>query len=150
VQQVQVMLILLGSHTYYQWLWLWLSVKIIVAYNDLFSLHELQQLLKMLNMCAPGQDMVHNAMLQHLPAEYEEWLLKILNYSYEHGELPSPWKQAIILPILKPGKPTSNPASYHPISLLSCISKLLECLINSQLTFLESTDVLSAMQSGFR
>ena len=106
-----------------------------VAYNDLFSLHELQQAVKMLNMSAPGHDMVHNAMLRHLPADYEEWLLKILNYSYEHGELPSSWKQAIILPILKPGKPTSYPASYRPISLLPCIPKLLERLISSRLKY---------------
>ena len=34
------------------------------------------------------------------------------------------WKPTTIIPIHKPGKPTSSPSSFRPISLTSCISKL--------------------------
>ena len=54
-------------------------------------------------------------------------------------------------PIHKPGKPTSSPSSFHPISLTSCISKLFERLILSRLTFhLESNHLLFTCQAGFR
>ena len=53
-------------------------------------------------------------------------------------------------PIHKPGKPTSSPSSYRPISLTSCISKLFERLILSRLAFhLESNHLLSTCQAGF-
>jgi hypothetical protein len=39
------------------------------------------------------------------------------------------WKTAIIIPILKPGKPADQGASYRPISLLSPAVKILERLL---------------------
>ena len=42
---------------------------------------------------------------------------------------PESWKQAKIIAILKPKKPAGNPHSYRPISLLSCLYKLTECII---------------------
>ena len=54
-------------------------------------------------------------------------------------------------PIYKPGKPTSSPSFFRPISLTSCISKFFERLILSRLTFhLESNHLLSTCQAGFR
>ena len=65
--------------------------------------------------------------------------------------IPSCWKPTTIIPIHKPGKPTSSPSSFCPISLTSCISKLFERLILSRLTFyLESNHLLSTCQAGFR
>ena len=40
--------------------------------------------------------------------------------------MPQIWKNVVIHPILKPGKDHKDPASYRPISLLSCLAKLLE------------------------
>jgi hypothetical protein len=42
------------------------------------------------------------------------------------------WKQAIIVPILKPGKPANQGLSYRPISLLSPVVKILEHLIKPE------------------
>ena len=48
------------------------------------------------------------------------------------------------------GKPLDCPASFRPISLTSCISKLFECIILSCLLFfLESNSILSPRQAGF-
>ena len=49
------------------------------------------------------------------------------------------------------GKPLDSPASFRPISLTSCVSKLLERIILSRLLFfLESNSILSPRQAGFR
>ena len=49
------------------------------------------------------------------------------------------------------GKPLDSPASFRPISLTSCVSKLFECIILSRLLFfLESNSILSPRQAGFR
>ena len=49
------------------------------------------------------------------------------------------------------GKPLDSPASFRPISLTSCVSKLFERIILSRLLFfLESNSILSPRQAGFR
>ena len=48
------------------------------------------------------------------------------------------------------GKPFDSPASFRPISLTSCISKLFERIVLSRLLyFLESNSILSPCQAGF-
>ena len=49
------------------------------------------------------------------------------------------------------GKPLDSPASFRPISLTSCVSKLFERIILSRLLFfLESNSIFSPHQAGFR
>ena len=61
------------------------------------------------------------------------------------------WKKARIIPIHKKGNDKKNPNSYRPISLLSCLVKLLEKVINRRLlSFLEDNNVLSQTQTGIR
>ena len=49
------------------------------------------------------------------------------------------------------GKPLDSPASFRPVSLISCVSKLFERIILSRLLFfLESNSILSPRQAGFR
>ena len=43
-------------------------------------------------------------------------------------------KKATIIPIHKNGKDKKNTNSYQPISLLSCLGKLLEKVINKRLS----------------
>ena len=48
------------------------------------------------------------------------------------------------------GMPLDSPASFWPISLTSCVSKLFERIILSRLLFfLESNSILSPRQAGF-
>ena len=48
------------------------------------------------------------------------------------------------------GKPLDSPASFRPISLTSCVSKLFERIILSRLLFfLESNSILSPREAGF-
>ena len=49
------------------------------------------------------------------------------------------------------GKPLDSPASFRPISLTSCVSKMFERIILSRLFFfLEPNSILSPGQAGFR
>lgn len=41
------------------------------------------------------------------------------------------WKQITIVPVQKPGKVNSDPENYRPISLISCLCKTPERMINN-------------------
>ena len=78
-------------------------------------------------------------------------LLYIFNLSWTSHSFSSIWKTSSIIPIHKMGKPLDSPASFRPISLTSCVSKLFERIILSRLLFfLESNSILSPRQAGFR
>ena len=90
-------------------------------------------------------------MLKHLPRSGMDFLFHIFNYSWSSHSFPSIWKTSSIIPIHKMGKPLDSPASFRPISLTSCVSKLFERIILSRLLFiLESNSILSPGQAGFR
>ena len=62
---------------------------------------------------------------------------------------PSAWKLANVTPIFKKGDP-SNAANYRPISLLSCLGKLMErCVHKALYNYFVSNNLLSPLQSGF-
>ena len=65
--------------------------------------------------------------------------------------MPDIWKEASIIPIHKKGKDKKDAKSYRPISLLSCVGKLLERIVNQRLQwYLETYGKLSYTQTGFR
>ena len=100
---------------------------------------------------ATGPDKVAYPMLKHLPRSGINLLLYIFNLSWSLHSFPSIWKTSSIIPIHKMGKPLDSPASFRPISLASCVSKLFERIILSRLLFfLESNSILSPLQAGFR
>ena len=69
----------------------------------------------------------------------------------EHRTFPTSWKEAIIIPIPKKGKDRHSKTSYRPISLLSCLGKTMECMVNRRLQHhLEKNGLLPHLQSGFR
>ena len=100
---------------------------------------------------ATGPDKVAYPMLKHFPRSGMDLLLHIFNLSWSSHSFPSIWKTSSIIPIHKLGKPLDSPASFRPISLTSCVSKLFERIILSRLLFfLESNSILSPRQAGFR
>ena len=61
------------------------------------------------------------------------------------------WKTSSIILIYKMEKPLDSSASFRPISLTCCVSKLFECTLLSRLLFfLESNSTLTPRQAGFR
>ena len=84
---------------------------------------------------ATGPDKVAYPMLKHLPRSAMDFLLYIFNLSWTLHSFPFIWKTPSIIPIHKMGKPLDFPASFRPISLTSCVSKLFERIILSRLLF---------------
>ena len=110
-----------------------------------FSLTELSTAISnFFSSTASGPDQNSYPLLKHLPEPAQLLLLSLFNRSWHSHTFPSCWKPTTIIPIHKPGKPTSSSSFFCPISLTSCISKLFERLILSRLTFhLESNHLLS-------
>ena len=100
---------------------------------------------------ATGPDKVAYPMLKHLPRCGMDFLLHIFNLSWSLHSFPSIWKTSSIIPIHKMGKPLDSPASFRPISLTSCVSKLFErSILFRPLFFVESNSIPSPRQAGFR
>lgn len=75
---------------------------------------------------APGPDAVHTELLLHLGPVALAELLYLCNHSITTGFIPQFLKNAIIIPLLKPGKPPPDPLSYRPVSLTSVLAKIIE------------------------
>ena len=64
--------------------------------------------------------------------------------------VPSQFKKARVLPLFKKGS-RLDPNNYRPVSILNCLSKILERAVHGQLVqYLEKHKVLYEFQSGFR
>ena len=74
----------------------------------------------------------------------------IINTSIVTKIYPDSWKYPYVIPAFKGGD-SEDISNYRPISLLPIISKILEKIIANQLTtYLETNDLLSNSQHGFR
>ena len=64
--------------------------------------------------------------------------------------MPTEWKAARVVPLFKKGK-AENMDNYCPILIMPAISKVLERVVHHQLlTYLQSHEILSPNQCGFR
>ena len=120
-------------------------------YNELFTLKELKTSPEKAHDSCPGSDKVHYQFLKHLPFTCLSILLDIFNDVWQSVDFPSSWKEALVIPIPKPGKDSSDPNNYHPIALTSCLCKNLERMVNTRLVwFWERNNLIVDVQSGFR
>jgi hypothetical protein len=75
---------------------------------------------------AAGPDQINNRFLKKLPRKAIVYLTLIMNACFKYSYFPTAWKQANVIPILKPGNPVKDPSDpkiYRPISLLNAHSK---------------------------
>lgn len=122
-----------------------------LSYNAPLSITELQYCLSHSKQSSPGPDTIPYLFIQKLPPTSKIKILKLFNLIFDSGVYPESWREAIIIPVLKPGKNPQQPASYRPISLTCCLSKLMEKMMNFRLMwFLEEKQLLSPYQMGFR
>ena len=117
-----------------------------------FSMQELKNAIRrMKRKGAPGADNIPPAFLKELGPKALEFLLAIFNRSFLNADIPQLWRHAVIIPLLKRMKPASEVESFRPISLTSCVVKLLERMISNRLyTMAENQGWLSNQQAGFR
>ena len=100
---------------------------------------------------SPGLDNISNICLRQCEPLLAPLLIQLFTASLRLGYFPSFWKAAIVVAVPKPEGDPLSPKGYRPISLLSCLSKLLERIITNRLThYLESHALLAPTQFGFR
>lgn len=112
---------------------------------------ELKSVLDNLGNTAVGHDGVHNKCLKRHSRLLVSHLLALYNSSLALGHVPSAWKLAHIILIHKPDKDPQDPSSYRPISLLSCVGKVMERIVKVRLNqHVEKNGLLPDYQAGFR
>ncbi|KAG0414827.1 hypothetical protein HPB47_008005 [Ixodes persulcatus] len=118
-----------------------------------FTLHGLQYVLDSLprHRASPGPDGVTNQALRNVNESALPVMLGLINKVWRTAELPDAWRVATTIPLLKPGKPQDQLSSYRPISLTSCLGKVMERMVLRRLVYhLEGAKALPDCFSGFR
>ena len=100
---------------------------------------------------ATGPDDIPPPILNALGPKGRSLLLVITNQLLNKTDAPQSWRNAIFIPILKPGKPAAKIESFRPVSLTSTLVKTLERMIHHRLYNLAESRVwFSHIQAGFR
>ena len=111
-------------------------------YNKRFTFKELKSALNKSHDSSPGLYKIYYQFLKHLPFTSVSLLLDLFNDICQSGEFPISWREALVIPIPKPGKDASEPSNYRPIALTSCLCKILERMVNDRLVwFLEKNNL---------
>ena len=98
---------------------------------------------------AAGPDLIHNKVLIQAVNIISLPLSKLFNRSLEESKFPEEWKKANVTAIFKKGD-RHICTNYRPVSLLSCIGKLMErCVHNHVFGYLKENNLLTLHQSGF-
>jgi len=99
---------------------------------------------------SPGHDEISSRVLKSIIDLISEPLSYVFNLSLSNGTVPDSLKIARITPIYKSGD-NDQFTNYRPVSVLSCISKILEKLVHKRLySFINKNKLLNANQFGFR
>ena len=99
----------------------------------------------------PGLDGIKYSVIKRIPDGYLEEIAKVFSACLKVGYFPSAWKTAKTILIPKPGKDSREAKNFRPISLLSCLGKLLERLLANRISkYMEEKKLFTSSQSGFR
>jgi hypothetical protein len=94
---------------------------------------------------------ISNLLLKKTPPAFRGLLLTMFNRCLEENFIPTVWKESIIKMIEKKADDRTDPKNYRPISITSCLMRLLERLILLRLEqHLKENKILIDSQSGFR
>jgi hypothetical protein len=100
---------------------------------------------------ASGHDGIACLVIKNLSSAALQLLADIFNACLRIGFFPSAWKIGKIFPIAKPGKDSSSPDSYRPITLLPIVGKIFEKIILTRMIEFEGENhILRDQQFGFR
>lgn len=98
----------------------------------------------------PGLDRINYSMIKALPREIKNRVINLYN-AILGDVIPQQYKLSLIIPILKPNNEKTMISSYRPISLNSCVAKLLDKIVAKRLWwFITSNKLLHNSQVGFR
>ena len=121
------------------------------VFNLSIKSSELKNILKTCRDTSPGEDGIPYIMIRQLSENSLKYLLEFYNKLFLNDIYPQKWKEALIIPILKSGKDSTDASSYRPIALISCLSKILEKILNKRLMwYLEKHNLIDKTQCGYR
>ncbi|KAK3542234.1 hypothetical protein QTP86_021394 [Hemibagrus guttatus] len=114
-----------------------------------------EEVLQITQSCNPTTcplDPIPSAMLQTISPDLLPFITTVINGSLTSGHVPTAFKKARVIPVLKkPALDPSDISNYRPVSLLSFLSKILERVVCNQLSdYLMQNNLLDPNQSGFK
>ncbi|KAK3537156.1 hypothetical protein QTP70_002650 [Hemibagrus guttatus] len=114
-----------------------------------------EEVLQITRSCNPTTcplDPIPSAVLQTISPDLLPFITTVINGSLTSGHVPTVFKKARVIPILKkPALDPSDISNYRPVSLLSFLSKILERVVCNQLSdYLMQNNLHDTSQSGFK
>uniref|UniRef100_W8C2B6 RNA-directed DNA polymerase from mobile element jockey n=1 Tax=Ceratitis capitata TaxID=7213 RepID=W8C2B6_CERCA len=111
---------------------------------------ELLSALQSLKGNTPGHDRISYIMIKKSSNATKLRITQHFN-DILNSHIPQSYKTSLIIPILKPNKNKTTITSYRPISLNSCIAKLLDKIIAKRLWwYVTNNNLLHQNQFGFK
>ena len=105
---------------------------------------------KMKNSGGGGSLEIPNRVVKSIIHVIDKRLADLFNSCFREGYFPIAFKTAQVIPLHKSGDP-EKAQNYRPISILTCLSKILEKLIFVQISqYCESFKIINPNQWGFR
>lgn len=115
-----------------------------------FNIMELEDAMLSAKGKTPGDDRISYPMLKNLSESTKKHMLFLYNNVFSSNVFPQAWKTAVLIPIPKPNKDHHTVSGFRPISLLSCISKILEKIIARRLMwFIQTNNFITPNQVAF-
>ena len=100
---------------------------------------------------ASGPDCIPVMVLKNCEPEFSFILAELFNKYLKESCFPDCWKVSSVVPVFKNVGERSTAKNYHPVSLLSVVSKVFEKLVNNRIVHhLEKCDLFSDFQYGFK
>ena len=100
---------------------------------------------------ASGPVRVPVVVLKNCKPEFSYILAELFNKCLKESCFPHCWKVLLMVPVFQNVGERSTAKNYHPVSLLSVISKVFEKLVHNRIVdHLEKCDLFSDFQYGLR
>ena len=100
---------------------------------------------------ASGPDCIPVVVLKNCEPELSYILAELFNNCLKESCFPDCWKVSSVVPVFKNVGERSTAKNYHPVNLLSVVSKVFEKLANNRIVdHLEKCGLFSDSQYGFR
>ena len=100
---------------------------------------------------ASGPDCIPVVVLKNYEPELSYILAELFNMCLKESCFPDFWKVSSVVPVFRNVGESSTANNYHPVSLLSVVTKVVEKLvINRIVNHLEKCGLFSDFQYGFR
>ena len=113
------------------------------------TISEIKEVIKALkNGKSSGPDLICYEIIKHSSSVMLKSLSKFFNLILDTASYPREWNRSFIIPIFKGGD-ESDPVNYRGISLMNCLSKIFNSLINRRLIHIFESK-FSLSQFGFR